>query len=72
MGMWLANQRQRGDRLDPTQLEALAGLGIGWARWELSGAAYDAGVGGAVAQRSTRGLRKREDAGSNPVGSDRK
>ncbi|MFF4583757.1 hypothetical protein ACFY15_36220 [Streptomyces sp. NPDC001373] len=30
-GVWLANQRQRRDRLDTGQLEALAGLGVQWA-----------------------------------------
>ncbi|MEV6957297.1 helicase associated domain-containing protein [Streptomyces sp. NPDC051183] len=30
-GVWLANQRQRRDRLSAEQLRALAGLGIGWA-----------------------------------------
>ncbi|WP_455681386.1 helicase associated domain-containing protein [Streptomyces lavendulae] len=30
-GVWLANQRQRRDRLDTGQLEALAGLGVPWA-----------------------------------------
>ncbi|MEU8436889.1 Helicase associated domain protein [Streptomyces sp. NPDC029216] len=30
-GVWLANQRQRRDRLDTAQLEALAGLGVEWA-----------------------------------------
>ncbi|MEV7547462.1 Helicase associated domain protein [Streptomyces sp. NPDC089915] len=30
-GVWLANQRQRRDRLDAAQLEALAGLGVQWA-----------------------------------------
>ncbi|MEU3668322.1 MULTISPECIES: helicase [Streptomyces] len=28
----LANQRQRRDRLDPAQREALAHLGVDWAR----------------------------------------
>ncbi|RST09037.1 hypothetical protein EF910_02200 [Streptomyces sp. WAC07149] len=31
-GVWLANQRQRRDRLNPAQLEALAALGVQWAR----------------------------------------
>ncbi|MFE2246645.1 hypothetical protein [Streptomyces lavendulae] len=31
-GLWIANQRQRRDRLDAAQLEALAELGIDWAR----------------------------------------
>ncbi|MFE5773912.1 Helicase associated domain protein [Streptomyces sp. NPDC056485] len=31
-GVWLANQKQRRDRLDPAQLEALSGLGIHWAQ----------------------------------------
>ncbi|MFF7082072.1 Helicase associated domain protein [Streptomyces lavendulae] len=31
-GVWLANQRQRRDRLDAAQLEALAALGVQWAR----------------------------------------
>ncbi|MEU8844031.1 helicase associated domain-containing protein, partial [Streptomyces roseus] len=30
-GVWLANQRQRRDRLDTDQLEALAELGVDWA-----------------------------------------
>ncbi|MFF4583620.1 Helicase associated domain protein [Streptomyces sp. NPDC001373] len=30
-GVWVANQRQRRDRLDPAQLQALAGLGVEWA-----------------------------------------
>ncbi|MFI5985150.1 hypothetical protein ACIBEA_30315 [Streptomyces sp. NPDC051555] len=30
-GVWLANQRQRRDRLDAGQLRALAELGIDWA-----------------------------------------
>ncbi|MFD0374610.1 helicase associated domain-containing protein [Streptomyces sp. NPDC127112] len=30
-GVWLANQRQRRDRLDTGQLEALAALGVEWA-----------------------------------------
>ncbi|MFJ9683993.1 helicase associated domain-containing protein [Streptomyces sp. NPDC101194] len=30
--VWLANQRQRRDRLNAAQLEALAGLGVDWAR----------------------------------------
>ncbi|MEV7594089.1 Helicase associated domain protein [Streptomyces sp. NPDC089922] len=30
-GVWLANQRQRRDRLDQAQLAALAGLGVQWA-----------------------------------------
>ncbi|MFJ3914108.1 DEAD/DEAH box helicase [Streptomyces vinaceus] len=30
-GVWLANQKQRRDRLDAAQLEALAGLGVDWA-----------------------------------------
>ncbi|MFD5548758.1 helicase associated domain-containing protein [Streptomyces goshikiensis] len=29
--MWLANQRQRRDRLDTEQLAALAALGMEWA-----------------------------------------
>ncbi|MEV6584073.1 helicase associated domain-containing protein [Streptomyces sp. NPDC051582] len=31
-GVWLANQRQRRDRLDAEQLRALAELGVDWAR----------------------------------------
>ncbi|MFK0202939.1 hypothetical protein [Streptomyces lavendulae] len=31
-GVWLTNQRQRRDRLDAAQLEALAALGVQWAR----------------------------------------
>ncbi|MEU5810727.1 Helicase associated domain protein [Streptomyces sp. NPDC047718] len=31
-GVWIANQRQRRDRLDAAQLEALADLGIHWAQ----------------------------------------
>ncbi|MGE7391584.1 Helicase associated domain protein [Streptomyces sp. NPDC004126] len=31
-GVWLANQRQRRDRLDAGQLRALAGLGVQWAQ----------------------------------------
>ncbi|WP_326594068.1 DEAD/DEAH box helicase [Streptomyces sp. NBC_01294] len=31
VGIWLANQKQRRDRLDQTQRAALAGLGVGWA-----------------------------------------
>ncbi|MFB7784085.1 helicase associated domain-containing protein [Streptomyces vinaceus] len=31
-GVWLANQRQRRDRLDADQLAALADLGVEWAR----------------------------------------
>ncbi|MGE7391769.1 helicase associated domain-containing protein [Streptomyces sp. NPDC004126] len=31
-GVWIANQRQRRDRLDAAQLEALAGLGVQWAQ----------------------------------------
>ncbi|MEU9256720.1 helicase associated domain-containing protein [Streptomyces sp. NPDC048270] len=34
-GVWLANQRQRRDRLDAAQLEALAELGVDWARQEV-------------------------------------
>ncbi|KJY25371.1 hypothetical protein VR44_32640 [Streptomyces katrae] len=30
-GVWVANQRQRRDRLDPAQLEALSALGQEWA-----------------------------------------
>ncbi|MFJ4776396.1 hypothetical protein [Streptomyces sp. NPDC088762] len=30
-GVWPASQRQRRDRLDPAELEALAHLGMGWA-----------------------------------------
>ncbi|MFH8894209.1 MULTISPECIES: DEAD/DEAH box helicase [unclassified Streptomyces] len=30
-GVWIANQKQRRDRLDPDQLTALAELGVGWA-----------------------------------------
>ncbi|WP_107048351.1 helicase associated domain-containing protein [Streptomyces sp. NRRL F-2747] len=30
-GVWLANQRQRRDRLDAGQLRALAELGVDWA-----------------------------------------
>ncbi|MEU3317102.1 helicase associated domain-containing protein [Streptomyces sp. NPDC006662] len=30
-GVWLANQRQRRDRLQPAQLAALATLGVDWA-----------------------------------------
>ncbi|MFE3762500.1 helicase associated domain-containing protein [Streptomyces sp. NPDC059104] len=30
-GVWLANQKQRRDRLDAAQLAALAGLGVDWA-----------------------------------------
>ncbi|WP_331736661.1 helicase associated domain-containing protein, partial [Streptomyces sp. NBC_00211] len=31
-GVWIANQKQRRDRLDQTQLAALAELGVDWAR----------------------------------------
>ncbi len=31
-GVWIANQKQRRDRLDPEQLAALADLGVHWAR----------------------------------------
>ncbi|GLW03459.1 hypothetical protein Slala05_70890 [Streptomyces lavendulae subsp. lavendulae] len=31
-GVWLADQRQRRDRLDAARLEALAKLGVQWAR----------------------------------------
>ncbi|MBT2545256.1 hypothetical protein J7E99_32285 [Streptomyces sp. ISL-44] len=31
-GVWIANQRQRRDRLHPDQLRALANLGIDWAQ----------------------------------------
>ncbi|WP_331731906.1 Helicase associated domain protein (plasmid) [Streptomyces avidinii] len=31
VGIWLANQKQRRDKLDRTQRAALAGLGVGWA-----------------------------------------
>ncbi|WP_285544159.1 helicase associated domain-containing protein, partial [Streptomyces lavendulae] len=31
-GVWLANQKQRRDRLTPEQLAALAHLGVEWAR----------------------------------------
>ncbi|MEV7526511.1 helicase associated domain-containing protein [Streptomyces sp. NPDC091371] len=31
-GVWIANQKQRRDRLDPDQLAALAELGIDWAQ----------------------------------------
>nr|WSX47522.1 helicase [Streptomyces sp. NBC_00974]WSX54334.1 helicase [Streptomyces sp. NBC_00974] len=30
--MWIVNQKQRRDRLDPEQLAALAELGVDWAR----------------------------------------
>ncbi|RSS62730.1 hypothetical protein EF912_04755 [Streptomyces sp. WAC07061] len=32
MGVWLAKQRQRRDRLDAHQLVALAELGVNWAQ----------------------------------------
>ncbi|MET9694690.1 hypothetical protein ABZY81_40905 [Streptomyces sp. NPDC006514] len=31
VGVWLANQKQRRDRLDQAQRAALAELGVGWA-----------------------------------------
>ncbi|MCJ0875273.1 DEAD/DEAH box helicase [Streptomyces sp. AP-93] len=31
-GVWIVNQKQRRDRLDPAQLSALAELGVDWAR----------------------------------------
>ncbi|WP_330334749.1 hypothetical protein OHS33_36705 [Streptomyces sp. NBC_00536] len=31
-GVWIVNQKQRRDRLDPSQLAALAELGVDWAR----------------------------------------
>ncbi|MFI5867854.1 helicase associated domain-containing protein [Streptomyces sp. NPDC051546] len=31
-GVWLVNQKQRRDRLNPAQLAALAELGVDWAR----------------------------------------
>lgn len=30
--VWIANQKQRRNRLDPGQLAALANLGVEWAR----------------------------------------
>ncbi|WP_404962192.1 helicase associated domain-containing protein [Streptomyces sp. 147326] len=32
VGVWLANQKQRRDKLDAAQLRALADLGVQWAR----------------------------------------